>query len=95
MTIEARFRIDQGAFVLDVDLNLPAQGVSSLFGPSGCGKTTLLRAIAGLDHHREGYLKVGNMIWQEAGVFVPPHQRPLGYVAGIFKIICSIVKGIR
>jgi molybdate transport system ATP-binding protein len=80
MTIEARFRIDQGSFVLDVDLNLPSQGVSSLFGPSGCGKTTLLRAIAGLEHHPNGFLKVGDMTWQEAGLFVPPHQRPLGYV---------------
>jgi len=80
MTIEIRFRIDQGDFTLDVDLSLPAQGVSSLFGPSGCGKTTLLRAIAGLEHHRDGYLKVGDMVWQEAGLFVPPHQRPLGYV---------------
>jgi molybdate transport system ATP-binding protein len=80
MTIEARFRIDQGDFILDVDLNLPSQGVSSLFGPSGCGKTTLLRAIAGLEHHRDGFLKVGDMTWQEAGLFVPPHQRPLGYV---------------
>jgi len=80
MTIEARFRIDQGGFVLDADLSLPSQGVSSLFGPSGCGKTTLLRAIAGLEHHRGGFLKVGDMTWQEGGLFVPPHQRPLGYV---------------
>jgi molybdate transport system ATP-binding protein len=80
MSIEIRFRIDQGDFVLDVDLSLPAQGVSSLFGPSGCGKTTLLRAIAGLEHHPDGFLKVGDMLWQNAGHFVPPHQRPLGYV---------------
>ena len=80
MTIEARFRIDQGDFVLNIDLSLPAQGVSSLFGPSGCGKTTLLRAIAGLEHHRDGFLKVGDMTWQESGLFVPPHRRPLGYV---------------
>jgi molybdate transport system ATP-binding protein len=80
MTIEARFRIDQGDFVLDVDLSIPSQGVSSLFGPSGCGKTTLLRAIAGLEHHRGGFLRVGDMTWQEGRLFVPPHQRPLGYV---------------
>ena len=80
MSIEIRFRIDQGDFVLDIDLSLPAQGVSSLFGPSGCGKTTLLRAIAGLEHHPDGFLKVGDMLWQSAGHFVPPHQRPLGYV---------------
>jgi molybdate transport system ATP-binding protein len=80
MSIEIRFRIDQGDFELDVDLCLPARGVSSLFGPSGCGKTTLLRAIAGLEHHAGGFLKVGDMIWQDAGHFVPPHRRPLGYV---------------
>jgi molybdate transport system ATP-binding protein len=79
VSIQARFRIDQGAFTLDVDLDLPAQGISSLFGPSGCGKTTLLRAIAGLDHHRDGYLKIGDMTWQDSAHFVPPHQRPLAY----------------
>ena len=80
MSIEIRFRIDQGDFLLEVDLSLPSQGVSSLFGPSGCGKTTLLRAIAGLEQHRNGFLKVGDMVWQKGGHFVPPHQRPLGYV---------------
>ncbi|MBF0289102.1 MAG: molybdenum ABC transporter ATP-binding protein [SAR324 cluster bacterium] len=80
MTIEAKFHIDRGDFVLDVDVTLPFQGVTSLFGPSGCGKTTLLRAIAGLERHRDGFLKVDDMIWQDAKCFVPPHQRPLGYV---------------
>jgi len=80
MSIEARFRIDRGEFSLDVDLSVPAHGVTSLFGPSGCGKTTLLRTIAGLERHRDGFLKVGDMIWQAAERFVPPHRRPLGYV---------------
>jgi molybdate transport system ATP-binding protein len=80
MTIEARFHIAIGAFTLDVDLNIPARGITALSGPSGCGKTTLLRAIAGLDHHRDGYCKVGEMIWQDAGSFIPPHRRELGFV---------------
>lgn len=80
MTIDARFRVDQGDFVLDVDLSIPSQGVTSVFGPSGSGKTTLLRAIAGLEHHKNGYLKVDDKVWQEGERFVPPHQRPLGYV---------------
>ena len=33
MTIHARFRVDQGDFVLDVDLNIPSRGVTSVFGP--------------------------------------------------------------
>jgi len=80
MTIEARFCIDSGDFTLDIDLSIPGQGVTALLGPSGCGKTTLLRAIAGLECCRDGFLKVGNMIWQDARRFAPPHQRPLGYV---------------
>jgi molybdate transport system ATP-binding protein len=80
MTIETRFRIDRDDFTLDVDLSIPGQGVTALLGPSGCGKTTLLRAIAGLECCRDGFLKVGNRVWQDARRFVPPHQRPLGYV---------------
>lgn len=80
MTIEARFQIKRGDFSLDVDMRVPAQGITAVFGPSGCGKTTLLRAIAGLEHYRGGVLKVGDMIWQQANRFVPPHQRSLGYV---------------
>ena len=80
MTICARFRIDRGAFVLDAELGVPGNGITVLFGPSGCGKTTLLRAIAGLDHHQGGFLQVGDMTWQADGLFVPPHRRALGYV---------------
>ncbi len=88
MTIQATFDIRRKGFVLDVNLNLPSRGVTSLFGPSGCGKTTLLRAIAGLDCHKGGFLRMNGMIWQEANIFVPPHQRSLGYVfqeASLFK----------
>ncbi len=80
MKIEARFRINRGDFRLDVDLNLPGQGVTAILGPSGSGKTTLLRAIAGLEHYPGGKLKVGGLCWQEGKNFVPPHQRPLAYV---------------
>ena len=80
MTIEARFCFELGDFRLDVDLQLPGRGVTSLFGPSGCGKTSLLRAIAGLDRHIEGRLRLGELLWQDAGTFVPPHRRAIGYV---------------
>ncbi len=80
MTIEVRFRIDRSDFVLDVDVEIPATGITAVFGPSGCGKTTLLRAIAGLEPCHDGYLRVGEMLWQDGAHFVPPHKRPLGYV---------------
>ncbi len=80
--IRARLRVDRGGFVLDVDLDLPARGVSALFGPSGCGKTTLLRALAGLERAPGAYVAIGDEVWQDEArrVFVPTHRRALGYV---------------
>jgi molybdate transport system ATP-binding protein len=80
VTIEARFFVKQDGFTLDAELQIPSIGVTALFGPSGCGKTTLLRAIAGLERHADGYLRVGNSVWQDGRHFLPPHRRSLGYV---------------
>jgi len=80
MSINARFLIRRQDFTLNVDLSIPSRGVTAVFGPSGCGKTTLLRAIAGLDRHPGGALRIGEMTWQEQDVFVPTHQRPIGFV---------------
>ena len=80
MSIEMRLLMERGTFALEVDEGLPARGVSAIFGPSGSGKTTLLRAIAGLDRPKRGFLKVGEEIWQDEAVFLPPHLRAVGYV---------------
>ena len=80
--ILARFHLAYPGFALDVQLDLPGRGVSALFGPSGCGKTTCLRAMAGLERARGGYLQVNDDVWQDdaRGRFLPCHRRPLGYV---------------
>lgn len=79
--IELSLRVARSGFALDVDLQLPARGVSAVFGPSGCGKTTLLRALAGLEHAL-GRVGLGGEVWQDdrRGIFVPTHRRPIGYV---------------
>jgi molybdate transport system ATP-binding protein len=81
-SLRARFRIDRGDFSVDVDLELPGRGISALFGRSGSGKTTCLRAIAGLERARGGYVALGDEVWQDDAqdVFVPVHRRALGYV---------------
>ena len=78
--IQARFHINWPGFTLDVDLDLPAHGVTALFGHSGSGKTTLLRCIAGLERAPHGRLVVNGELWQDDTHWVPPHKRPLGYV---------------
>jgi molybdate transport system ATP-binding protein len=80
MSIEARFRLSRGDFTLDIRLTVPARGVTAIVGPSGCGKTTLLRALAGLETCPDGYLKIGERIWQDNGCSLPAHRRSLGYV---------------
>ena len=80
MSIKVRFSISKDDFNLKANINIPWKGITALFGPSGSGKTTLLRAIAGLDYHADSLLNVGGKIWQDKNIFVPPHQRKLGYV---------------
>lgn len=80
MNIEARFFLTRDEFTLDVEVRVPAQGITAISGPSGSGKTTLLRAFAGLEYCRDGYLALGNLVWQDKKRFIPTHQRPLGYV---------------
>ncbi|WP_024299825.1 molybdenum ABC transporter ATP-binding protein [Methylomicrobium lacus] len=103
--IAARFALDYGAFRLDVDLRLPGSGISVLFGPSGSGKTTLLRCIAGLERPAVGRLTINGKVWQdsERGLFLPTHQRALGYVfqqanlfphLNVYKNVCFGLKRI-
>ncbi|NGM87503.1 molybdenum ABC transporter ATP-binding protein [Parapusillimonas sp. SGNA-6] len=77
-----RLTLPRAQFNIDVDLRLPAQGITMLFGASGSGKTSILRCVAGLEHAATGTVCIGNEIWQDdrQGVFLPTWRRPLGYV---------------
>jgi molybdate transport system ATP-binding protein len=83
--IQARFQLGYGqsaksSFKLDVDIDIPGQGITTIFGESGSGKTSLLRCIAGLEKNAAGSLNVNGELWQNSSVFVPTHKRSLGYV---------------
>jgi molybdate transport system ATP-binding protein len=75
-------RLRRGAFTLEVDLRLPARGITMIYGASGAGKTSLLRGVAGLERADHGYVRIGGAVWQDDAnkVFVPVWQRLLGYV---------------
>jgi molybdate transport system ATP-binding protein len=74
--IRARLAFARSGFDLEVELDLPARGVTALFGESGAGKTTLLRLLAGLERGR-GRVDVLGECWQDdtRRVFVPVHRR--------------------
>ncbi|MBP3982005.1 molybdenum ABC transporter ATP-binding protein [Acidovorax sp. JG5] len=81
-TNRIRLELPRAQFNVDVDLHLPARGITVLFGASGSGKTTILRCVAGLERAACGHVRIGDAVWQDdaRGVFVPTWRRPLGYV---------------
>jgi len=81
-SIHLQIQLNRSAFMLDVDLQLPGQGITAILGASGSGKTTLLRAVAGLEKNQQGRIQIGAHVWQDTqqGIDLPTWQRPLGYV---------------
>lgn len=76
-------RLRQAAPIpLAVDFACGESELLALIGPSGSGKTTVLRAIAGLDRPREGYVKSADSVWLDTarGIDLPPHRRRAGIV---------------
>ena len=78
--IECKIKIQLESFMLDANFSIPDRGITVVFGPSGSGKTTLLRAIAGLEKSDDGFLKIGDSVWQKGENFLPTHKRQIGYV---------------
>jgi molybdate transport system ATP-binding protein len=74
-------RLEQGAFRLQLDLEIEGQ-VLGIFGKSGAGKTTLLEIIAGLRTPRSGLVQLDDLVLIDSATrrFVPPHLRQIGYV---------------
>ena len=78
--IECKIKIQLESFTLDANFSIPDRGITVVFGPSGSGKTTLLRAIAGLEKSDDGFLKIGDSVWQKGEDFLATHKRQIGYV---------------
>lgn len=80
--LQVHVKKQQGRFILDAQLGLPARGVSALFGASGSGKTSLLRLIAGLDKSDAGHITLGEraLVDTRRGVFLSPNKRRIGVV---------------
>ncbi|MEX0618829.1 MAG: molybdenum ABC transporter ATP-binding protein [Pseudohongiellaceae bacterium] len=80
MSLRIRAQWQRAAFRLQIDTELPTDGVTALFGRSGCGKTTLLRIIAGLERVPDAQVRFGDQCWQQNSRFVPTNARRIGLV---------------
>jgi molybdate transport system ATP-binding protein len=80
--LAAKLQVAFAGFDLAIDLDLPARGATAFFGASGSGKTTCLRCIAGLEPGASGRVALDGEVWfdSDAGISVPVHRRPIGYV---------------
>ncbi len=69
-------------FTFRADLELPSNGITSIFGPSGSGKTTLLNFISGKLTPQKGFIQINDKIILDTAhkISLPIHQRGIGYV---------------
>jgi molybdate transport system ATP-binding protein len=80
--LSAKFELAFDKFKFKIDVKIPVDGFTVLFGPSGSGKTSFLRCISGLERAPEGFLQIGDEVWQDEkrGIFIPTSERKIGYV---------------
>ncbi len=71
-----------GAFSLDADFRVAAQGVTALFGRSGAGKSATLGAIAGAVRPDLGRIALGDRVLfdKDGGIDVAMERRAIGWV---------------
>ncbi|MGE0008948.1 MAG: molybdenum ABC transporter ATP-binding protein [Parvibaculaceae bacterium] len=79
--IEIDVALARPGFTLEVGFSAGA-GITALFGESGAGKSTVLHLVAGLLRPDRGRIAVDGAVFtdREAGIFLPPHRRRVGYV---------------
>ncbi|WHU83226.1 molybdenum ABC transporter ATP-binding protein ModC [Pantoea agglomerans pv. betae] len=80
--LSLNFMQQQGDHVLEVDLQIPAKGITAIFGVSGAGKTSLINAISGLSQPQRGRIQLHDRLLFDAEqkIALPPEKRRIGYV---------------
>ncbi|MEB7540655.1 molybdenum ABC transporter ATP-binding protein ModC [Pantoea anthophila] len=80
--LSLNFMQQQGDHRLEVDLQIPASGITAIFGVSGAGKTSLINAISGLTQPQRGRIALNDRLLFDAeqGISLPPEKRRIGYV---------------
>ena len=80
MSLDFSFVGEKSGFALRSQASIPSSGITGIFGETGSGKTSLLRALAGLDKHKNSYCCFKGQVWQNTNNFLPTHKRKLSLV---------------
>ncbi|MFV9685636.1 molybdenum ABC transporter ATP-binding protein ModC [Pantoea sp. KXB45] len=80
--LSLNFTQQQGEHQLEIDLQIPARGITAIFGVSGAGKTSLINAISGLTQPQHGRIQLKDRLLFDAEqqISLPPEKRRIGYV---------------
>lgn len=80
--LSLNFMQQQGDHQLEVDLQIPAKGITAIFGVSGAGKTSLINAISGLTQPQRGRIELNDRLLFDAEqkIALLPEKRRIGYV---------------
>lgn len=82
MSLQVSFTKKLGSTELEVDIELPVEGISAIFGRSGAGKTSLINVISGLITPEKGEIRTQQrtLFSSSQGINLAIEKRKLGYV---------------
>ena len=83
--IKIAYKTQLNNFALDVEFEIPDQGISVLFGPSGSGKSSVLNHVSGLDDQsiiKNAKLELNDVVYDDSenNIKLNPWQRKIAYV---------------
>ncbi len=81
-----------GEMDLAINLEIKENDFVALAGESGSGKTTLLRILAGLEE-ANGTIKIGDKVWLDGKVSIPPQKREIGFVFQDYALFPNMTVG--
>lgn len=88
----------EGAFVLDIALELKERQIISIYGASGSGKSSILRMIAGLLRPLSGRIEVGGRVFYDSRhrINIGVQERNIGFVFQDYALFphLSVLKNI-